>query len=758
MFGKKIKKVAGFETVINNNEYEFQNLLDFFPIGLIVLEKDFDCNEYRIRRVNSYVLKLLDLPKNLDIKIFKQRIEGFKQWENSHLSEINLKTIIFEYEEHHKFQAGTFISTLSMIYVKIKKVKKTIFICIDNYNDERKSIQKNLIKSLKYQYIVTLYHELNNPLNALQNIIEENLNEENQIDNDNNFIEQNIRINDIYLLINLIKIFIKNFIWYFRIIFECSNNLKIMLSSKINLEYQFNRIVSHFATLFKYKEIDYSNNFSFLSNKYIESNENYLNNFLRGVYILLYHLIPRKSGFEIKFCNLSDNKIKVNFLKSNIEKEIDRRKSKIINDIDFKFKEEFDFSKTVQTIEMTKELLINISEMLKIKLKLYDEEETLILSLIIPYSTEEEEIEEINEFTEEKKKITLEAVNRKLELSINEDSKYFDNLTSQVSKGYSSNIQSLSIQNSQNPLYNIKINGDEYKRNNNNNNNINDYHKNLENLDLVSLENDPFIKATKDKNFKTILISDSEISKDSMVPTPSIQQSKTLKNLSRKNLYHEESVNENFRFIKNGFLTVGKLNENNNWYKKENEEILNEISLSYNIKKLSHKTSTNNSKLTTRFSTFEKNIPTSNNYINSKFCNCCDVLLCDDETFNISTIKNMLKKFNIDSDISTNGRECLDAIINKKELNCKCDKKYYKLIFLDMMMPIMNGLETAKKIQRMIDDNEISNEIKIIIVSAHIEENLLKQLKNIKSIVEMVHKPLKKTKLNELLNKYYFAN
>ena len=194
-----------------------------------------------------------------------------------------------------------------------------------------------------------------------------------------------------------------------------------MLSSKINLEYQFNRIVSHFATLFKYKEIDYSNNFSFLSNKYIESNENYLNNFLRGVYILLYHLIPRKSGFEIKFCNLSDNKIKVNFLKSNIEKEIDRRKSKIINDIDFKFKEEFDFSKTVQTIEMTKELLINISEMLKIKLKLYDEEEILILSLIIPYSTEEEEIEEINEFTEEKKKITLEAVNRKLELSINED-------------------------------------------------------------------------------------------------------------------------------------------------------------------------------------------------------------------------------------------------------------------------------------------------------------------------------------------------
>ena len=87
---------------------------------------------------------------------------------------------------------------------------------------------------------------------------------------------------------------------------------------------------------------------------------------------------------------------------------------------------------------------------------------------------------------------------------------------------------------------------------------------------------------------------------------------------------------------------------------------------------------------------------------------------------------------------------------------CNCDKKNYKLIFLDMMMPIMNGLDTAKKIEKMIDDKEIY-ELKIIIVSAHIEENLLKQLKNIKCIVEMIHKPLKKSKLEELLNTYYFT-
>ena len=260
MIRKKLKNAA-FETVINNNESIFQNTLDFFPIGLLILEKDNDSNDYKITNVNSYLLKLLDLPKNLSIKVFKERMEEFKQWENNHLSETNLKKIIFESEgeEHqNKIQSGTYISPLSMIYVKIKVVKKNIYICMDNYNDERKSIQKNLIKSIKYQYIVTLYHELNNPLNALQNTIEENINEETRIEEnkiEENSHERKTRYNNINLLVNLIKVFIKNFIWYFRVIFENTSNLKINPTIKINLEYQFNRILNHFSILFKYKEI-----------------------------------------------------------------------------------------------------------------------------------------------------------------------------------------------------------------------------------------------------------------------------------------------------------------------------------------------------------------------------------------------------------------------------------------------------------------------------------------------------------------------
>ncbi len=645
MIRKKLKNAA-FETVINNNESIFQNTLDFFPIGLLILEKDNDSNDYKITNVNSYLLKLLDLPKNLDIKVFKERMEEFKRWENNHLSETNLKKIIFESEgeEHqNKIQSGTYISPLSMIYVKIKVVKKNIYICMDNYNDERKSIQNNLIKSIKYQYIVTLYHELNNPLNALQNTIEENINEETRIEEnkiEENSHERKTRYNNINLLVNLIKVFIKNFIWYFRVIFENTNNLKINPSIKINLEYQFNRILHHFSILFKYKEIHYSNNFSLLKDIYIESNEDYLNNFLRGTYILLYHMIPRKGGFEHKFNIIKDNKIKINFHNNEQIKKSDRRKSKIINDIDFSFKEEFDFSKTVQTIEMTKKLLLNMSEILKIKFKIYEEEENILLSIILPYIIEKEDIEIINEDSQEKKDIIIEAINRKLFDSINEDSKYLDNITSHINKKYSSNIHSSSIINSNNPLYNIKINGDELKKNsiknnNNNNNNINinnsfQNSKNYENLELISLENDPFIKVTKDKNFKTMEISnDTEISNISI---SEIKQSKTTQP-KRKNYSNEESVhfNDKFRPIKNGYLAVGRLSVKNISFntKEKQDIILNEISISYNNKITAKTTPRENS-------SFEI---IKNSNINK--CNCNNVLLCDDET---------LKKFNIECD------------------------------------------------------------------------------------------------------------
>ena len=706
-----------------NNKSDLQNVLDLFSIGLIILEKVNE-KDYKIKIVNSYLIKLFDLPKNLDINVFKERLQEYKILLNDKLSDINLEKIVFDDKYISQYKVGTFISSISMIYVKIHLVKNQICICIDNYSDERKYIKKNLIKSLKYQYIVTLYHELNNPLNALQNLIEEN----NNNSDEEMMIENKIQNFEIKLLVNLIQVFIKNFIWYFRLIFELSNNTIVHFDKKINLEYEFNRILDQFSILFKYKEIEYSNNLSFLNDKYIESNETYLNNFIRGIFILLYHKIPKNNGFEIKYNIKSNNQIELLFEKTKLDSSnFQRRRSKMVNDIDFKYKQEFDFSKTIQTVETTKELLKTISKVLKLKLKIYEEEEDemKLLILIIPFTIEKEEVEILDELSEKQKLNYFEVINRTLFLNDNnEDSK----------KEKLINIDSLPILQTQLPSYNITNN--------------NDLDENKSKIECNSIFNDSLLKENKYRNYFSFKKNnDSIISLNSDFSNAKSIKSKKSNflpgdlNSFNGDLYKPNNINTYNNFLHYNRNTRRSLILNNI------NTNLNEISLTYNHIKIKKQNSSiekfeDTKEQTTRLSTIEK------------ICNCKDIILCDDESFNLSTIKNMLKKMKIECDTSTNGKECIDLIINKKKTNCHCKKKSYKLIFLDMMMPIMNGLETAKTIQSMIDNNEINN-IKIIIISAHIENNLIIELKKIKCIVETVNKPLKKTKLEELLKIYY---
>ena len=244
--------------------------------------------------MNSYVCEIFELYQDSEFSRLKNKMKQFKKWENNALQELSLYHFIFE-NHFTKEHCGTFISSLSMIFVKIKYKENLIFLSIDNYNDERKDLQGNLVKSLKYQYLVTLYHELNNPLNALMNISDD-YNIESFKKGNKDFVNDNIEIKlkQINLLIILIKMFIKNFIWYFRVIFELSNNIEPNTTLKINLEYLFSKNLNKYKNLFKYKEITYESNYFFLRDKFIISDGKHMNYFLKGIFVYLYHVLPKK--------------------------------------------------------------------------------------------------------------------------------------------------------------------------------------------------------------------------------------------------------------------------------------------------------------------------------------------------------------------------------------------------------------------------------------------------------------------------------
>ena len=147
----------------------------------------------------------------------------------------------------------------------------------------------------------------------------------------------------------------------------------------------------------------------------------------------------------------------------------------------------------------------------------------------------------------------------------------------------------------------------------------------------------------------------------------------------------------------------------------------------------------------------------NNTIVGTKSCNCKDILLVDDDEFILKTSKNILKAFKLEADCAKNGQECLNMIKEKQEKNCNCSKSKYKIILMDITMPVMDGIEAAKNIQKLIDENKLYYTLKIIFISAHVNLDLSTILSGIKCAIDYYAKPISGDKYKSLLDKYYYS-
>ena len=143
--------------------------------------------------------------------------------------------------------------------------------------------------------------------------------------------------------------------------------------------------------------------------------------------------------------------------------------------------------------------------------------------------------------------------------------------------------------------------------------------------------------------------------------------------------------------------------------------------------------------------------------IQTSTCKCKDILLVDDDEFILKTSKNILKSFKLEADCAENGQECLNMIKAKQEKNCDCAKNKYKIILMDITMPVMDGIEAAKNIQKLIDENKLYDTLKIIFISAHVNLDLSAILSGIKCASDYYAKPISGAKYKSLLDKYYYS-
>lgn len=73
------------------------------------------------------------------------------------------------------------------------------------------------------------------------------------------------------------------------------------------------------------------------------------------------------------------------------------------------------------------------------------------------------------------------------------------------------------------------------------------------------------------------------------------------------------------------------------------------------------------------------------------------ILVAEDNDTNILVMEALLAKFNLQADYVKNGREAIAAL----------GKKQYELIFMDIQMPVMDGLEATKIVKKMQNLKEI---------------------------------------------------
>ena len=95
-------------------------------------------------------------------------------------------------------------------------------------------------------------------------------------------------------------------------------------------------------------------------------------------------------------------------------------------------------------------------------------------------------------------------------------------------------------------------------------------------------------------------------------------------------------------------------------------------------------------------------------------CECAKVLLVDDEPFNLLVFSAYLDSVKMTADKAVNGQLALD-LIDKKAANECC--KGYSVIFMDINMPVMDGIESALKITELVKQGKIP-ECKVVAVTA----------------------------------------
>ena len=120
--------------------------------------------------------------------------------------------------------------------------------------------------------------------------------------------------------------------------------------------------------------------------------------------------------------------------------------------------------------------------------------------------------------------------------------------------------------------------------------------------------------------------------------------------------------------------------------------------------------------------------------------NGAKILAVDDNSMNLKVIRGLLKRNGIVPDFADSGQQCIEM----------ARKNFYHIIFLDNMMPVMNGVETLKNLR---EKNILTEKTAVIMLTASaiagLREKYLRE-----GFTDYLTKPIDVAELEGMLEKY----
>lgn len=118
-----------------------------------------------------------------------------------------------------------------------------------------------------------------------------------------------------------------------------------------------------------------------------------------------------------------------------------------------------------------------------------------------------------------------------------------------------------------------------------------------------------------------------------------------------------------------------------------------------------------------------------------------EILVVDDVEMNLLLVRNLLKQTQIQIDTALSGEQCLEM----------CSRKHYDVIFMDHMMPEMDGIETLARMKKMLDSPNKNTPVIMLTANAltGMREEYLRQ-----GFQDYISKPIQGGRLESLLLKY----